>query len=85
MTRYDLVADMHQCVNDLELALGELRQQIEATPLLIARVFSLPPVVKGREHEAITRIAVEQHLGERALKMALDHYCRLLCSTSLNS
>ena len=77
MTRYDLVADMHQCVNDLELALGELRQQIEAQPLLIARVFSLPPVVKGREHEAITRIAVEQHLGESALKMALDHYCRL--------
>ena len=77
MTRYDLVADMHQCVNDLELALGELRQQIEALPLLIARVFSLPPVVKGREHEAITRIAVEQHLGESALKMALDHYCRL--------
>ena len=77
MTRYDLVADMHQCVNDLELALGELRQQIEALPLLIARVFSLPPVVKGREHEAITQIAVEQHLGESALKMALDHYCRL--------
>ncbi|WP_191938130.1 DNA replication terminus site-binding protein [Pantoea agglomerans] len=77
MTRYDLVADMHQCVNDLELALGELRQQIEAQPLLIARVFSLPPVVKGREHEAITRIAVEQHLGESALKMALDHYCLL--------
>lgn len=25
MTRYDLVADMHQCVNDLELALGELQ------------------------------------------------------------
>lgn len=77
MTRYDLVADMHQCVNDLELALGELRQQIEAQPLLIARVFSLPPVVKGREHEAITQIAVEQHLGDSALKMALDHYCRL--------
>ncbi|WP_442798320.1 DNA replication terminus site-binding protein [Pantoea vagans] len=77
MTRYDLVADMHQCVNDLELALGELRQQIEAQPLLIARVFSLPPVVKGREHEAITQIAVGQHLGDSALKMALDHYCRL--------
>lgn len=77
MTRYDLVADMHQCVNDLEQALGELREQIEAQPLLIARVFSLPPVVKGREHDAITRIAVEQHLGDSARKMALDHYCRL--------
>lgn len=77
MARYDLVSDMHQCVNDLEQALGELRQQIEAQPLLIARVFSLPPIVKGREHEAITQITVEQHLGQHALTLALNHYCRL--------
>ena len=77
MARYDLVSDMHQCVNDLEQALGQLRQQIEAQPLLIARVFSLPPIVKGREHDAITRIAVEQHLGQQALELALNHYCRL--------
>ncbi|MGK3141256.1 DNA replication terminus site-binding protein [Pantoea sp. C2G6] len=77
MARYDLVSDLHQCVNELEQALGELRQQIEAQPLLIARVFSLPPIVKGQEHEAITQIAVEQHLGESARAMALEHYCRL--------
>ena len=77
MARYDLVSDMHQCVNDLEQALGQLRQQIEAQPLLIARVFSLPPIVKGREHEAITQITVEQHLGQQALDLALNHYCRL--------
>ena len=77
MARYDLVSDMHQCVNDLEQALGELRQQIEAQPLLIARVFGLPPIVKGREHEAITQITVEQHLGQHALTLALNHYCRL--------
>jgi DNA replication terminus site-binding protein len=77
MARYDLVSDMHQCVNDLEQALGQLRQQIEAQPLLIARVFSLPPIVKGREHEAITQITVEQQLGQQALELALNHYCRL--------
>ena len=37
--RYDLVTDMQQCVKDLEQALGELRQQTESLPLLIARVF----------------------------------------------
>ncbi|MCZ4058344.1 DNA replication terminus site-binding protein [Pantoea sp. LMR881] len=77
MARYDLVADLHQCVNELERELTTLREMIEAQPLLIARVFSLPPIEKGREHEAITEIAVEQHLGESALNMALNHYCRL--------
>ncbi|MBE5251572.1 MAG: DNA replication terminus site-binding protein [Enterobacterales bacterium endosymbiont of Blomia tropicalis] len=77
MSRYDLVADLHQCINDLERALASLRQMTESQPLLIARVFSLPPVEKGREHDAITQIAVEQHLGETAREMALNHYCRL--------
>ncbi len=75
--RYDLVTDMQQCVKDLEEALGALRQQIEAQPLLIARVFSLPPIEKGHEHDAITQIAVEQHLGTEARERALNHYCRL--------
>lgn len=77
MARYDLVADLHQCVNDLERALGRLRATLESQPLLIARVFSLPPIEKGREHDPITQIEVEQHLGEAARDMALNHYCRL--------
>ncbi|MDJ0039238.1 DNA replication terminus site-binding protein [Pantoea allii] len=75
--RYDLVTDMQQCVKDLEQALGELRQQTESLPLLIARVFRLPPVEKGHEHDPISQITVEQHLGTAAREMALNHYCRL--------
>jgi DNA replication terminus site-binding protein len=77
MARYDLVADLHACVNALEGGLSALRQQIEQQPLLIARVFGLPEIEKGREHDEIERIAVTQHLGMNAREMALAHYCRL--------
>lgn len=77
MTRYDLVADLHTCVNALEARLSTLRQQVEQQPLLIARVFSLPEIEKGHEHDEISVIAVTQHLGQKARAMALTHYCRL--------
>ncbi|MCW0352561.1 DNA replication terminus site-binding protein [Pantoea ananatis] len=77
MARYDLVTDMQQCLKDLEQALGALRQQIESLPLLIARVFRLPPVEKGHEHDPVTQLAVEQLLGIQARDMAMNHYCRL--------
>ncbi|KGT89362.1 DNA replication terminus site-binding protein [Enterobacter cancerogenus] len=77
MSRYDLVADLHECVNALELGLSALRQQVEQQPLLIARAFSLPEIEKGHENDEIERIAVTQHLGQKARDMALAHYCRL--------
>ena len=75
--RYDLISDMHDCMNQLESELAQLQQDIESLPLLVARVFSLPEVEKGREHEAINQIAVEQHLGSAARSMALTHFRRL--------
>ncbi|NIE70030.1 DNA replication terminus site-binding protein [Pantoea sp. ICBG 1758] len=77
MARYDLVADLHECVNTLEQRLGALRTSIEQQPLLVARVFSLPAIEKGHEHDEIDKIAVTQHLGKSAREMALTHYCRL--------
>lgn len=77
MARYDLIADLHACVNALEQHLGALRQQVEQQPLLIARVFGLPDIEKGHEHDEISRINVTQHLGAAAREMALTHYCRL--------
>jgi DNA replication terminus site binding protein len=77
MSRYDLVADLHECVNTLELSLSSLRQQVEQQPLLIARAFSLPEIEKGHENDEIDRIAVTHHLGQKARDMALTHYCRL--------
>ena len=77
MARYDLVADLHTCVHDLERGLSNLRQLVEQQPLLMARVFSLPEIEKGHEHDEIERITVTQHLGKSARDMALTHYCRL--------
>ncbi|MCA4822368.1 MAG: DNA replication terminus site-binding protein [Serratia rubidaea] len=77
MSNYDLIARMNQCFNQLEAALAELHQQIVPLRLLAARVFSLPEIEKGKEHQAIEQIAVEQHLGQAARDLALEHYQRL--------
>ncbi|ANM78479.1 DNA replication terminus site-binding protein [Serratia marcescens] len=68
---------MNACFAELEQALGALQQQIAPLRLLAARVFSLPEVEKGQEHQAISHIAVEQHVGQAARDLALEHYQRL--------
>jgi len=68
---------MNACFTELEQALGALQQQIAPLRLLAARVFSLPEVEKGQEHQAISHIAVEQHVGQAARDLALEHYQRL--------
>lgn len=77
MSRYDVIGRMTACFTELEQALGALRQQIAPLRLPAARVFSLPEVEKGQEHQAISHIAVEQHVGKAARDLALDHYQRL--------
>lgn len=77
MGRYDVIGRMNACFNELEQALGALQQQIAPLRLLAARVFSLPEVEKGQEHQAISHIAVEQHVGQAARDLALEHYQRL--------
>lgn len=77
MSRYDVIGRMNACFNELEQALSALQQQIAPLRLLAARVFSLPEVEKGQEHQAISHIAVEQHVGQAARDLALEHYQRL--------
>ncbi|HAV6635399.1 DNA replication terminus site-binding protein [Serratia marcescens] len=77
MNRYDVIGRMNACFVELEQALGALQQQITPLRLLAARVFSLPEVEKGQEHQAISHIAVEQHVGQAARDLALEHYQRL--------
>ncbi|BEO56390.1 DNA replication terminus site-binding protein [Serratia marcescens] len=77
MSRYDVIGRMNACFVELEQALGALQQQIAPLRLLAARVFSLPEVEKGQEHQAISHIAVEQHVGQAARDLALEHYQRL--------
>ena len=77
MSRYDIVDRLHRCVAQLEAELTGLEQQILDLRLLTARVFELPAVEKGQEHEPLTQIAVEQRVGQAALQRALAHYGRL--------
>lgn len=77
MSKYDVIGRMNACFTELEQALGALQQQITPLRLLAARVFSLPEVEKGQEHQAISHIAVEQHVGQAARDLALEHYQRL--------
>ena len=77
MSRYDTVDRLHRCVAQLEAELTGLEQQILDLRLLTARVFELPAVEKGQEHEPLTQIAVEQRVGQAALQRALAHYGRL--------
>ncbi|WP_312045299.1 DNA replication terminus site-binding protein, partial [Erwinia sp.] len=66
MSRYTAVENLHQCASDLQAALGELTRQLSAQRLLAARVFELPPIQKGQEHDPVTEIAVVQHLAQPA-------------------
>lgn len=77
MSKYDAVDNLHRCVASLQEALAVLAQELPALRLLAARVFELPPVYKGQEHEPVTEIKVQQHLAKAALARSLQHYCRL--------
>lgn len=77
MRHYDTVDKLHRCVADLEQELAALQQQILSMRLLSARVFELPVVEKGKEHNPLTQIQVEQLTGQAALQRSLTHYGRL--------
>lgn len=77
MSRYDAVDNLHRCVEELQTALAALTQQLPQLRLLMARVFELPPVHKGQEHQPLLQINVTQHLAQSALNLALSHYSRL--------
>ena len=77
MDKYGLIGRMNACFTELEQALASLHQQILPLRLLAARVFSLPEIETGKEHAAVEQIAVEQHVGQAARDLALEHYQRL--------
>lgn len=77
MSRYEAVDSLHRCVADLEAALKTFTHYLPTLRLLMARVFELPPVLKGKEHDPVRQILVKQHLAQPALELALNHYHRL--------
>ncbi|CNH11225.1 DNA replication terminus site-binding protein [Yersinia pekkanenii] len=77
MTRYDLIERLNNRFTSLEMALQLLHQQLNTLPLLAARVFSLPEIEKGTEHQPIERISVTATVGNPARDLGLQQYQRL--------
>ncbi|CNH52081.1 DNA replication terminus site-binding protein [Yersinia aldovae] len=77
MAKYDLIERMNRSFSALEIALQQLHQQLHALPLLAARVFSLPEIEKGTEHQPIDKIAVTATVGNDARDLGLHHFQRL--------
>lgn len=77
MTTYDLIERLNTTFREIEQALLTLTGQLQDCHLLAARVFSLPEVAKGAEHDPLNTIEVTQHVGKAALEMTLQHYRRL--------
>ncbi|WP_034944233.1 DNA replication terminus site-binding protein [Erwinia oleae] len=77
MSRHDAIDRLHRCVADLETSLSALCDRLQEQRLFAARVFELPAINKGNEHEPVNQIAVEQHLAQPALDRTLKHFTRL--------
>lgn len=77
MTDYDLVERLSTTFRELERDLHQLQEQLAACRLLVGRVFTLPPIEKGQEHEPLTQIDVRQLVGKEAHEKTLAHFTRL--------
>ncbi|MBJ7220791.1 MULTISPECIES: DNA replication terminus site-binding protein [unclassified Brenneria] len=77
MDRYSLIHQMHGCFTSLEEKLASMQDLFSAFRLLAGRVYSLPDIEKGTEHDAIEQIAVRQHIGQEAREVGLAHFKRL--------
>ncbi len=77
MATYDLLERLNSTFREIEHELLTLTERLYSCRLLAARVFTLPEVTKGAEHDPLDTIAVEQHIGSAALELALKHYRRL--------
>lgn len=77
MATYDLLERLNATFREIEHELLSLADHLQSCRLLAARVFSLPDVAKGAEHDPLETIEVKQHIGKSALEMTLQHYRRL--------
>ncbi|MEW7315178.1 DNA replication terminus site-binding protein [Buttiauxella gaviniae] len=77
MAKYDLIERLNSTFRELERDLHQLREQLDSYRLLVGRVFLLPAVDKGKEHDTVRKIEVTQRLGKEAHQAALTHFTRL--------
>ena len=77
MATYDLIERLNTTFREMEHGLLALTERLQTCRLLAARVFTLPDVAKGAEHDPLETIEVKQHIGKAGLDLALQHYRRL--------
>ncbi|MBM3070927.1 DNA replication terminus site-binding protein [Lelliottia sp. RWM.1] len=77
MATYDLIERLNTTLRHIEHELLSLTGRLQSCRLLAARVFTLPDVVKGAEHDPLERIEVKQHIGSTALALTIQHYRHL--------
>lgn len=71
MATYDLIERLNSTFRDIEHELLTLTERLQTCRLLAARVFTLPDVVKGAEHDPLETIEVQQHIGyDKAAEIA---------------
>ena len=75
--RYTLVEEMRETLAIIEGQLATFLEQVGRAKLMTARVFVLPPTLKGEELTPTPTIHVEQQLGQQARQLALHHYSHL--------
>ncbi|WP_413740969.1 DNA replication terminus site-binding protein [Sodalis sp. RH15] len=77
MRPLDLIARLNERFTTLQERLRNFQFLLTDAPWLTGRVFELPEVEKGREHQPVTGIPVIQHLGAQALSRGLEHFQRM--------
>ncbi|MDX7986480.1 DNA replication terminus site-binding protein [Xenorhabdus sp. 12] len=77
MNKYFSIESMTTCFKKQEEKLSELIELLTLYPIIDARVFKLPQIEKGEEHEQITEIIVDPLQGSEALDLGLRFYQKL--------
>lgn len=77
MAALDLIERLTSTFRELERELAALKTELNDCRLMAGRVFSLPDIAKGAEHDPLTTIHVKQYIGKQAAALALSHYTHL--------
>ncbi|MBD1228289.1 DNA replication terminus site-binding protein [Xenorhabdus griffiniae] len=77
MNKYFSIESLTICFKKQEEKLSELIELLMSYRLIDARVFELPKIEKGEEHEQITEIMVNPLQGNEALNVGLHFYQKL--------
>lgn len=77
MAALDLIDRLNTTFRQLEHELAALKVELSDCRLMAGRVFTLPEIAKGSEHDPLNTIHVKQHIGKQAASLALSHYTHL--------